>query len=145
MSHELQGWELTEGRIDTTTPDPKVSEIIAALEAIRFDQENPFVILGAPATDDAYASYCQARIREDGYACEIRIFNGKEFRHMLALAPDAKGRVGEDPETRDCYGDGPNLGQVIGIFIAFIANPNAFPTVEGLKWSDMTFEFEQSE
>lgn len=141
MSHELLGWELTEGRIPGmgVTSDPKVSEIIAALEAIRSDQKNPFVVLNAPATGDDYPNYCQALADEMGYVCEIRIFRGKEFRHMRAFLADAAGHSDASEEELA------NLGQAVRIFTGFIAEPTSFPPVDGLVWCDVSDEFEPVE
>lgn len=148
MKKGLQGWEMTEGRTSFMgdTRNPKVSEIIAALEAIRSDIEHPYVALTAPGADENHRDYCQALAREDGYACEIRIYTGDEFRHMRALSPDSEGRIGKRPDMPSNWTDGenPNLGQVCAIFTAFIADPASFPNVNDLEWWDMTAEFEQA-
>ena len=146
MKTGLRGWELIEGRIDMAiTRNPKVSEIIAALEAIRHDQIDPFVILVVPASGDNERNFCQARVYEDGYVCEIRIFSGKEFCHMRTFMPDAEGRIGDDAVSGERYGEDPGLGLTIRIFTDFIADPTAFPSVDGLRWWDISGQFEPVE
>lgn len=149
MKKGLQGWEVTEGRTSFMgdTRDPKVSEIIAALEAIRSNIEHPFIALTAPGADEDQRTYCQALACEDGYACEIRIYKGDEFRHMRALSPDPEGRIGKRPDMPPNWtdGDDPNLGQVCVIFTTFIADPDSFPKVDGLEWWDMTADFETAD
>ncbi len=139
MKKLLQGWGLIEGRVHmTTVPDPKVSDVIAALEAIRPDVIDPFVILEAPDSGDGeYPSYCQAFADDHGYVCEIRIFKAGGFTHSRAFLPDAEGRLGEgdDPQL-------PCLGQALRIFTGFIADPWALPAVDTVQWLDVSDEFE---
>lgn len=133
---------MVEGRINmAVTWNPKVSEVITALEAIRHDQPDPFVILQTPKANGEWWNFCQACVYEDGYVCEIRIFSGKEFRQMRAFAPDAEGRIGDDPVSGEQLGEDPSLDQAIRIFTAFITNPNAFPSVDALQWWDISSQF----
>lgn len=62
------------------TPDPKVSEVVAALETINPEVENPFVILNPPESEDgSFTNYCKVLAHKLGYVCEIRIFDGDDF------------------------------------------------------------------
>ena len=51
------------------------------------------MILQTPIENGSWLNFCQARVYEDGYVCEIRIYHGKEFCQMKPFAPDAEGRV----------------------------------------------------
>ena len=139
MKDELQYWSLTEGRIGMAeTLSPKVSEVIAALEAIRSDQLHPFVILATPWNDFGCESYCQALADDAGYVCEVRIYSGEEFRHSRSFLRDAQGGLGEadDPQL-------PNLSQAIRIFTSFIADAQNLPTVDKVEWLDVSDDFER--
>ena len=138
MQNELKYWSLTEGRIGMEeTLNPKVSEVIAALEAIRNDQLHPFVTLVTPWNEHANESFCQAWADDAGYVCEVRIYSGEEFRHSRSFLRDAQGCLGgeKDPQL-------PNLSQAVRIFTGFIANPNVLPVVADVEWSDVSDEFE---
>ena len=137
MKSDLQGWMLTEGMYDMMeTRDPAVSAVITALEAIRPEVGNPFIVLQAPESDDSYPNYCQAFADEGGYVSEIRFFSGTDFTHHRGFLPDAEGGVCKDEAEL------PNLTQMIQILIAFIADPSALPVVEGVEWLDVSDEFE---
>jgi len=133
MKNELLGWSLTEGIYNMLeTENPAVSAVMTALEAIRPDVANPFMILVAPAAEDSYPNYCQALADEDGYVCEIRLFSGEDFTHYRAFLPDMAGEFDGDDEVRF-----PNLTQAVQVFIGFINNPAAVPDVDMLKWVDV--------
>ena len=138
MKNELQDWTLTEGLYDMLdTKKPAVSAVITALEAIRPDVEDPFIVLQAPALGGSYPNYCQAFAHEGGYICEIRIFEDTDFIHFRGFRPDAEGRVGDDDEA-----ELPNLTQTIQAFLGFIAKPDDLPEVDGVEWVDVSDEFE---
>lgn len=138
MKKALRGWKLTEGRISkAVTQSPKVSEIIAALEALRPDIQHPFVILAAPAAGNDDPNYCQVFADEKGYVCEIRINKGTGFCHMRAFLRDADGRLGDEHDPLL-----PDLGQAVRIFTGFIADPNSFPGVDTVEWLDVSEDFE---
>ena len=138
MKKALRGWKLTEGRIGKAdTRNPRVSEIIAAIEALRPDIRHPFVILAAPALGDDDPNYCQVFSDEKGYVCEIRICKGTGFCHMRAFLRDADGRLGDELDPLL-----PDLGQAVRVFTGFIANPNAFPGVDTVEWLDVSGDFE---
>ena len=119
------------------TLNPKVSEVIAALEAIRHDQQDPFVTLATPWNEHADESYCQAWADDAGYVCEVRIYSGEEFRHSRSFLRDAQGCLNDknDPQL-------PSLSQAVRIFTGFIANPNVLPVVADVEWLDVSDEFE---
>ncbi len=119
------------------TLSPKVSEVIAALEAIRNDELDPFIILETPWNEQGCSSFCQARAGTGGYKCEIRIYSDEEFRHSKSFLRDAHGCLGDknDPQL-------PNLSQVIRIFTGFIADPGSLPSVPDLAWLDLDCDFE---
>jgi hypothetical protein len=138
MKNELRYWSLTEGRIGMEqTLSPKVSEVIAALEAIRHDQQDPFVTLSTPWNERACESYCQAWADDAGYVCEVRIYSGEEFRHSRSFLRDAQGCLNDknDPQL-------PSLSQAVRIFTGFTANPNVLPVVADVEWLDVSDEFE---
>jgi hypothetical protein len=138
MKNELQGWSLTEGIYDMLeTENPAVSAVMTALEAIRPDVGNPFMILVAPAAEDSYPNYCQAFADEDGYVCEIRLFSGDDFTHNRAFLPDPEGGLGDDDDAQL-----PNLTQSVQIFAGFIADPTVLPDVDTVQWIDVSDEFE---
>jgi len=137
MKNELQNWSLTEGRTDWDTPNPKVSEVIAALEAIRHDELHPFVILANPENEQGCESYCQALADAAGYVCEVRIYSGEQFRHSRSFLRDAQGGLGDDDDPQF-----PNLSQAIRIFTGFIADPQNLPTVDQVEWLDVSDDFE---
>lgn len=138
MATPLRNWELIEGRIGmATTQNPQVSDVVAALEAIRPDVIDPFIILEAPAAVDGdYPNFCQAYADDSGYVCEIRISNGASFTHSRAFLPDAEGKIGDNE------GPFPSLSQTIRVFTGFIADPGALPAVDAVQWMDVSDEFE---
>ena len=139
MKNNLQGWTLTEGMYDAPdTKNPAVSAVITALEAIRPDVKNPYIILEAPAVGGSYPNYCQAFAAEDGYCCEIRIFEGTDFIHHRAFLPDTEGETGDNDDDLQL----PNLTQTIELFIGFIARPDDLPEVDGVEWLDVSDEFD---
>jgi len=138
VKNKLKYWSLTEGRIDMAeTMSPKVSEVIAALEAIRNDELHPFVILATPWNDRGSASYCQALAGTGGYHCEVRIYSGEKFRHSRSFLRDAQGCLGDENNPQL-----PNLSQVVCIYTRFIADPNTLPVVADVEWLDVSDEFE---
>lgn len=138
MEKPLQDWVLIEGRIGMArTPNPQVSDVIAALEALRPDVENPFLTLEAPeSVDGDYPNYCQAYADDSGYVCEIRTSTGESFTHSRAFLPDAEGNIGGNE------GPFPNLSQTIRVFTGFIADPVALPAVDTVQWMDVSDEFD---
>jgi|GEM_PF-2073173 len=138
MKNTLIGWTLTEGRTGVAeTPNPRVSEVVAALEAIRPEVENPFIVLEAPVSEgENYPNYCQVLADELGYVCEIRIFTGDEFLHSRAYLPDANGVLGDDDDPQF-----PSLSQAIQILTEFIADPGTLPTVSPVEWLDVSDRF----
>lgn len=140
MKNALLGWTLIEGRIGMgETANPKVSEIVAAMEAIHPEMESPFVIIESPTSEDgSFQNYCQVLADECGYVCETRIFNGDDFRHSRAYLPDAEGVLGnnDDPQF-------PSLSQAIQILTGFIADPNKLPAVNPVEWLDVSDQFKE--
>lgn len=83
---KLIGWTLKEGRIpgQHVPPDPSMSDVIAAIEAIHVDMRNPYVILASPEVDGKCPDYCQKlAVVDSAYRCEIRLFGNSphEYRH----------------------------------------------------------------
>lgn len=138
MKNKLKGWELIEGMLHMwATPNPAVSEVITALEAIRPELDDPFIILEAPAVGDCEPSYCQAYATDVGYTCEIRVFWHGGFCHTRGFRPDVEGNIGTNE------GPFPNLSQTIRIFTIFINNPTAPPVVDDVVWMDVSDELEK--
>ena len=140
MKNGLIDWTLIEGRIGMKqTSNPKVSEVVAALEAVHPEMEDPFIIMEAPAGEDGvYPNYCQALAKNSGYICEIRTFQPDDFYHFRAFLPDAEGILGgrNNPQR-------PNLSQAIQILTGFIADPDKLPVATPVDWLDVSDEFEE--
>lgn len=148
MSSKLKGWTLTEGRLadDNEFSDPTPADVVAALEAIHPDLENPYIILVAPSADDLDENYCQAVAVDDGYHCEIRLYvkTNDDFCHYFLTRPDEDGTCGVPDKLRPDFvsGYGPDLTAVTAAFTAFIADPRALPVIEGYQWIDNTEEID---
>ena len=140
MKNALIDWTLIEGRIDMEqTSNPKVSEVVTALEAIHPEMKDPFIILEAPAGEDGSDSnYCQALADDSGYVCEIRTFQPDDFYHFRAFLPDAEGVLGDEDNPQL-----PNLSQAIQILTEFIADPDKLPVANPADWLDVSDEFEE--
>ena len=137
MKNGLNGWLLSEGRTDWDTPNPKVSEVIAALEGLRNDVLHPFVILEVPEHGHESGNYCQALADDAGYVCEIRLWSGGGFRHFRSFLRDAQGGIGDEDDPQL-----PNLSQAIRLFTGFVADPAALPLVDDVEWLDVSDDFE---
>ena len=137
MKNKLRNWLLREGRTDWDTPNPKVSEVIAALEGLRHDVLHPFVILIEPEQGKVSGNFCQAWAYDAGYVCEIRLWSGRDFRHFRSFLRDALGGIGDEDDPQL-----PNLSQAIRFFTGFMADPAALPVVDDVEWLDVSDEFE---
>lgn len=147
MISKLNGWSLTEGRIpgEWMTRDPAIAEVVAALEAIDEDQENPYVILEAPEIEGVSPGFCQTVATEHRtYCCEIRLFGrGNDGdRHYNLMRPDEQGLIGVREPDRPDYiaGYDPDIVILTTVFMAFIADPTALPEIPGWQWLDVTHE-----
>ena len=137
MKNKLRNWLLTEGRTNWDTPNPKVSEVIAALEGLRHDVLHPFVILIEPEQGKVSGNFCQAWAYDAGYVCEIRLWSGRDFRHFRSFLRDALGGIGDEDDPQL-----PNLSQAIRFFTGFMADSAALPVVDDVEWLDVSDEFE---
>ncbi len=149
MNEKFKDWTLIEGQIpgEFRTESPGAAQVVAALEALRSDLENPYVILEAPESEDEYTNYCQARAAEDAtYCLEIRLFTGTgdEFRHYRLMRPDEEGSIGKTDPDRANWISGyfPDLATATAAFLAFGANPNSLPLIDGWQWVDITADFD---
>lgn len=139
MENELRNWLLREGCAGRDTPNPKVSEVIAALEGLRHDVLHPFVNLEVPERGKVSGNYCQALADVAGYVCEIRLYSGGGFQHFRSFLRDAQGCIGDDDDPQL-----PNLSQTIRIFAGFMADPAALPVVDDVEWLDVSDDFESA-
>lgn len=135
MKNNLLGWELIEGTLKMwETPNPDVSEVVAALERIHPEMDSPFIILVAPAVGDSEPNYCQAWANDEGYTNEIRIFSNGGFCHSRCFLPDFEGIINSNDVLF------PNLSQTIRIFTSFINDPTVLPVVDDVVWQDVSEE-----
>lgn len=135
-----RGWEFGRGE----TRDPSSNEVVAALESIRSNMLDPFLILEPPFFEGSFPAYCQVYLGDLGYCCEIRIFGKSwdEYVHYRLVCPEEETRIwkpeSKAPASSSSYF--PDLATVVKVFHAFRIDPCTLPEVAGYTWIDVTKE-----